>query len=124
MGRPSDEGKRGVWRERLARFKRAGVTVRAFCEGEHVSPQSFFRWRRTLAAESSRGRRRRAEKFETAGRRGPFLPVRIEGVAWLEVELPNETRLRVPAGDHRLIETVIAAAAGVSSRDEAEAGRC
>ena len=124
MGRSADEGKRGVWRKRLARFTRTGVTVRAFCEAERVSVQSFFRWRRMLAAEGVGEKHRRAGKTLAAGRRGPFLPVRIEDAASLEIVLPNGARVRVPAGDPSLIETVIAAAGVAPPWGEAETARC
>ena len=38
------------WRAVLARFASSGQTVRAFCQGEAISPASFYRWRTMLGA--------------------------------------------------------------------------
>ena len=36
------------WRVLLTRFASSGQTVRAFCQGEAISPASFYRWRSLL----------------------------------------------------------------------------
>ena len=38
------------WRVLLTRFASSGQTVRAFCQGEAISPASFYRWRSVLGA--------------------------------------------------------------------------
>jgi hypothetical protein len=54
-----------------------------------------------------------------------FLPVRIEGVEPVEIELPNGVRVRVPVGVGRSLEAVIAAAARCDvALGETEARAC
>ena len=42
------------WRALLTRFASSGLTVRAFCESESISPASFYRWRSLLGAAAGR----------------------------------------------------------------------
>ena len=44
-GRPSREP---YWRQVLARWKRSGLSVRAFCGAEGLNPMTFYWWRREL----------------------------------------------------------------------------
>lgn len=88
------------WRERLARFRKLGCSITAFCLREGISQPSFFHWRRRLAAEcaSSDGHR--------VGR--AFLPVEVvehsghtrasEGIedSWMQITI-GTVRMRVPA---------------------------
>lgn len=55
MARSSDSGKAGMWRTRMGRFIRSGLTVARFCEQEGVSTASFYWWRRRLAIARSPG---------------------------------------------------------------------
>lgn len=124
MRRMEGDAKRKLWRERLARFARSGQTVTAFCSAERVSMPTFYEWRRKLAAVSVSGKRRRAIPAVPVGRAPAFLPVQIEGAALVEMNLPNGTRVRVPANDLGLIGAVIAAAGRVPARVEAESPPC
>ncbi|MBM4128274.1 MAG: hypothetical protein FJ247_13220 [Nitrospira sp.] len=59
------------WRERLGRWRRSQGSVSEFRRRERVSPQSFFQWRKRLAAEEWPVR-------EPAGARGAaFIPVDV-----------------------------------------------
>ncbi|HKB35463.1 MAG TPA: hypothetical protein VKD72_03355 [Gemmataceae bacterium] len=104
VGRPrrSREATRQLWAERLARFATADLSVAAFCATEGVSPNSFFYWKRQLAAPPS------------APDAGPlFLPVRITPAAPVEVVLPNGARLRLAPGcDLAFVRSLIDALAG------------
>jgi len=124
MRRVVNEGKRRLWRERLARFARSGKKVAAFCSAEHVSVPTFYQWKRKLAAESVKRGSRRAGTFLSVNRGGAFLPVRIEGATLVEMELPNGTRVRVPTGDLGAIGAAIAAAGRIPAQVEAETPRC
>ena len=86
VGRPrrSREATRQLWAERLARFAAAGQSAAAFCAAEGVSPNSFFYWKRRLAA---------------APDAGPlFLPVRVASPAPVEVALPSGAVIRIAPG--------------------------
>jgi putative transposase len=124
MGRAVDEGKRKLWRERLARFAGSGKKVAAFCSAEHVSVPTFYQWKRKLASASVRRRSRRAGASRLVNRGGAFLPVRIEGATLAELELPNGTRVRVPARELAALGVAIAAAGRVPARVEVETPRC
>ncbi len=43
-----DPGREPHWRRVLARWRRSGLSVRAFCQAEGVSEPSFYGWRRKL----------------------------------------------------------------------------
>jgi hypothetical protein len=48
-GKPRDPRKEQFWRRMLRLWQRGGLSVRAFCEQQGLSPPSFYAWRRTLA---------------------------------------------------------------------------
>jgi transposase-like protein len=47
-GRRPDRATRQRWQQRLQRFRQSGLSVADFCAQEHVSPASFYAWRRRL----------------------------------------------------------------------------
>lgn len=96
-GRPSREP---YWRQVLARWKRSGLSVRAFCEAEGLNSMTVYWWRRELA--------RRDQS------RPAFLPVRVLAEATepstigIEVVLANGRSVRVGAGfDPRTLVRVV-----------------
>src|SRR6476469_8456795 len=89
VGRPrrSREATRQLWSERLTRFAAADVSAAAFCAAEGVSVNSFFYWKRQLAAPAP------------AHDAPPlFLPVRVSPCAAVEVVLPSGAVLRITPG--------------------------
>jgi hypothetical protein len=124
MGKGVDEARRRAWQDRLARFARSGQTVTAFCASERVCVPTFSQWKRRLAAEAAGAGRRQAQRPRAVHRVAAFVPVRIEAAAAVEIELPNGTRVRVPAGDLEAIQAAIAAAGRLASRAPGEATRC
>jgi transposase len=99
--RRSREATRQLWAERIARFSAAGQSAAAFCAAEGVSPNSFFYWKRRLAAPA-------------APDTGPvFLPVRVAPASPVEVVLPNGALLRLgPGCDLAFVRALIDALAG------------
>ena len=96
-GRPSREP---YWRQVIARWKRSGLSVRAFCGAEGLNPMTFYWWRREL------GRRDQP--------RPSFLPVHVlaettePSPVGIEVVLANGRSVRVSAGfDPRTLVRVI-----------------
>lgn len=88
VGRPrrNREATRQLWSGRLARFSAAEQSVAAFCATEGVSVNSFFYWKRRLAAPS-------------VPDGGPlFLPVRVTPASPVEVVLPSGALLRIAPG--------------------------
>ena len=104
VGRPrrSREATRQLWVERFARFSAAEQSVAAFCAAEGVSVNSFFYWKRQLAAPAA------------ASDAGPlFLPVRIASAAPVEIVLPNGAVIRIAPGcDLAFVRSLIDALAG------------
>jgi hypothetical protein len=124
MRRVVDEAKRRLWRERLARFAGSGQSVAAFCSAERVSVPSFYEWKRKLASRSVGCRRRRTNGLGSGSSAQAFLPVRIEGMAVVQLELSNGTRVRVPSTDLEALRAAIAAAGRVPVAGEAEGASC
>jgi hypothetical protein len=73
------------WRERLARWQRANVSVAEFCRRERVSQPSFYQWRRRLRPRPSG----RAPRFVEL----PALP----RAAAVLVTLPSGAVVTLPA---------------------------
>jgi transposase len=114
MVRAMDSGKEVVWRQRLGRFRKSGLTVVAFCRSEGVSAPSFYQWRKRLMPRG--GQRRLAAKRP----RERFVPMRlttalapVPGESPAEIFLPNGVRVRVPGGDLAALRVGIEAAGAV-----------
>jgi hypothetical protein len=76
------------WRDRLARWKRSGQTVRAFCLAQGLNENNFYAWRRELAARDR----------QAAAPPATFVPLRVAAPAVLEVVLTTGVIIRVPTG--------------------------
>jgi hypothetical protein len=50
-GRRPDPATHHRWQQRLHRFRKSGLAVADFCEGEGISTASFYAWRRRLQAD-------------------------------------------------------------------------
>ena len=88
------------WRQVIARWKRSGLSVRAFCGAEGLNPMTFYWWRRELE---------RRDQPQPA-----FLPVRVlaettgPSTVGIEVVLANGRSVRVSAGfDSRTLAQVV-----------------
>ena len=85
-----DRDRESYWRTVLARWRRSGLSVRAFCQAEGVSEPTFYVWRRKLD---------RTEPKQPA-----FLPVHVvaevvepPAIRGIEIVLANGRCLRGPA---------------------------
>jgi transposase-like protein len=104
MSREMDSGRAAFWRKLIDRRRRSGVSVEHCCAEAGVSPASFYQWQRKFRSDGA------ARGSETAKRPADsrLVPVHIiedrtirrcDGASdVLEVELPGEIRLRIPAG--------------------------
>ena len=98
-----DLGRQSYWRQVLARWRRSGLSVRAFCRAEGVNEPRFYWWRRKLGQVEPR-------------EPGPvFVPVHVVpetaddlGTRSIEVVLANGRCLRVGPGfdPHTLVTLV------------------
>jgi hypothetical protein len=96
-----DLGREPYWRQVLARWRRSGLSVRAFCRAEGVNEPRFYWWRRKLG---------QAEPKEPV-----FVPVHVvpepaaeSATRGIEVVLANGRCLRVGPGfdPHTLVTLV------------------
>ncbi len=124
MSRPSDPKKLAVWRERLERFSRSGLTAARIRGGERVSMASFYLWRKKLG---HKGRRRQG-----TNRRGAFQPVAVvpaalrvvPGSAAVCIQLPCGTRIEVGAEDLDAVRAVVAEVARAGRGPGSEGDAC
>lgn len=91
MGKRREPQLERRWRERIALWKRAGVTVSDFCAEQGVSVASFYAWKRELALRDQ-------ASAPTTTTMPTFVPVRVAPAATIEVVLVNAVVVRVPMG--------------------------
>ena len=114
MAREAERTAAEVWRERLAQHARSGFSIAEFCRREHLSPPSFYQWRKRLSG------------VRCAADRPRFVPVHraedsgaAEGADGVEIELPGGAVVRLPAGASRELVTAAIEAAARAGREEA-----
>lgn len=88
--RTPDPALERLWRHRLDRFHRSGLSARAFCQRERLPESAFYFWKRQLAHRDAQ-----APSAPPA-----FVPVRVVASSPppLEVVLASGRVLRVPPG--------------------------
>lgn len=109
-----------LWRQRLAQWRRSGLTIRRFCEQHGLSQPSFYAWRRELLRRDSR--HAAAVAAPTVPPATTFVPVQVVPApvpSPLELVLGGGRILRVAPGFdtdtlRRLLATLDAAAEGSS----------
>ncbi len=95
QGKPRDPRKQQHWRHLIDQWQRSGLSVRAFCQRQHLAVPSFYAWRRTL--------RQRDGGACPVAPPVTFLPVHVrpddrDPPPPLELVLANGRRLRIPRG--------------------------
>jgi transposase-like protein len=100
-----DRGKERFWREMVGRWRRSGVTIRAFCAEHGLSEPSFYGWRREIARRDEpigeRSARTGARSVRQAKGLPAFVPLRVtppESAATLEVVVGAGHIVRVAPG--------------------------
>jgi transposase len=95
-GRRPNPALEDLWRQRLLRFERSGLSAVAFCAKEGVSTATFYAWRqrlRHLPADQA------AEVAGPADEAIRLVPVRLlPAAAPVEVVLPGGLVLRLTPG--------------------------
>jgi hypothetical protein len=111
LGRRPDPALADLWRQRLQRFERSGLSTPAFCAKEGVSVPSFYAWRRRLRQPAAQQAARPAAPAADATR---LVPVRIAtSAAPVEVVLPGNVVLRLKPGcDLDFVRTLVATLGG------------
>ena len=83
------EKREEYWRERVAAYERSGLSVKQFCEQQHITEQSFYVWRKRLRNQPPM----RFALVETG-----VAPPQVSAELGLELVLPTGERLRIGAG--------------------------
>ena len=88
MGRRASSERESYWQGVVARQKRSGLSIAAFCRKEQISAPSFYQWRRRLTNGSG---------SEPAPQ---FVPVAITPPARtdFEIRLPGGVSVVAPGG--------------------------
>jgi hypothetical protein len=103
MGRSADSERVAFWRELIERRRHSGLSIAQVCGEAGVSTASFYLWQRKLRGGVAARRQALPDRRGTSR----LVPVRIladapanhgDSVGMLEVDLPGEIRLRIPAG--------------------------
>jgi hypothetical protein len=100
MGARTKSQRRTTWRQRLARFERAGVTIAEFCRREGVSVPSFYQWRKKLAATSTSPGRKATQSPPVNDTPAPFVELALPLAARVEIELVSGAIVRFPLDGH------------------------
>jgi len=113
MARGMRSQKVKAWRERLARFARAGTSIVEFCRNEGISTPSFYAWRKRLSADANTEARSEDASDFRGERHGPFAAVRVAGQrnggSQVTASLRGGTHLDISLADADAVRTVIEA---------------
>ena len=116
MGRSKPSERHAVWRERLVRFRDAGLSIAEFCRREQVSEPSFYQWRKRLNGWAKNGRvasRSAAAKVAPGNPRQSFLELSLPPSprpGFVEIELPSGAIVRIADGRPEVLLAAIQAA--------------
>jgi hypothetical protein len=90
--------KEQYWRDAVQRWRQSELSVRDFCAAEDLSEQSFYWWRRTLAARDQHRAATTPARATRAAKQPLFVPVGLVPTTTLELVLGGDRTIRVPAG--------------------------
>ena len=124
-----------LWRKRLERFSRSGLSVAQFCSREGVSTSSLYNWRRKLELRTARRRKSQSRPAAPGAepRDGSFQPVTVlpatpsvvptapavvSAACHVSIQLPCGTRIDVRAENLDAVRAVVAEVARVDRRPE------
>ena len=101
MGRVANPEVASLWRDRVERQRRSGLSILEFCRREGCSAGNFHAWKRRLPAsrstvgKSKAGRRREASPAPSP--RGGFVQFPLVVESMIEVRFSDGTLLKMPA---------------------------
>jgi hypothetical protein len=109
-----ERASRATWTKRVEKWKRSGLTAKAFASQAGISASSLAWWGWKLGAEAKpKKRRRRAAAVEPLAFIEVPRPASAAFESVFEVELPSGVRVKVPAGfDPSALARLVAALEG------------
>ena len=90
-----------MWHERIQRYLACGVSVARFCQEEHLSTSSFYKWRQKLEQEVRGGGA--IEPPREAFRQIEVLPSQVD----VSIQLPCGTRIEICSDQLDTVRAVI-----------------
>jgi transposase-like protein len=129
MARKVKQELRRVWRKRIERQRKGGLTVATFCRQEGVSSATFYAWKRKLQGETPTKPKRTTTtgsaemaasavgslpkaRAEAAFVQLPLAPLRTS--PWIELVLVEGTIIRVPQENMTALQMVLQTLGGAS----------
>jgi putative transposase len=121
MARRPNPALHGLWRDRVSRQLRSGLSVEQFCARERCARSAFYRWKRQLDLMPSSDQ---CPALPTPSTPAPstFLPVTVRLVdsvahqpASIEADLPNGIHLRIRTANPQLACRLVRAIAGAKT---------
>lgn len=102
MGRVADPRVAALWRKRVERQPRSGLSILEYCRREEISTASFYAWKRRFRiprARVGKGTQKRTRRQASPGPRlsGGFVQVPLTVNSAIEVRFVDGTTVRVPA---------------------------
>src|SRR5215510_16095532 len=99
MTKRYDGVKERKWRRVLGRWRRSGLSIRAFCGAEGIGEHLFYWWRRELA-QRDKHKAAASKKVTVATKPAAFVPVRVvaDQGAGIEIVLPGGQVVRLHSG--------------------------
>ena len=104
MGRVANPKLASLWRERVERQRRSGLSILEYCRREGVSAANFHAWKRRLRGSRPRvvGRSATRGPRRGAGRpspRGGFVQFPLTVEATIDVRFADGTVVSLPSGN-------------------------
>ena len=116
MTKRNDAVKERKWRRVVRRWRRTGLSIRAFCRAEGIGEHLFYWWRRELARRDQH--KAAAHKRVTGtSKTAAFVPVRVvaDQSAGIEIVLRGGQVVRLHSGfDRQALTQVLAILEGRS----------
>ena len=102
MGGVANPKLASLWRDRVERQRRSGLSILEYCRREGFSAGSFYAWKRRLHASRStveRKSKRRGEQRTSHGPapRGGFVQFPLTVESTIEIRFADGTTVSVPA---------------------------
>jgi len=116
------EAKERMWRDHVTGWRGSGLGIRKYCQRHQLSEPNFHAWRRAIARRDAVAGVPATEARRAQPASITWMPVTVTSSTppLVEVQLPNGTVLRIPAGvESMTLERILTALHQVSSVQEA-----